>query len=278
MQIGIFAKTFSRPTLEGVLDAVISHGLGCVQFNLACAGLPSMPDQITPDVASRIRSATADREITIAALSGTFNMIHPDLEIRRDGLRRLREMACVCGRLGTSVISLCTGSRDEDDMWRYHPENSSAEAWRDLVVSIREALSFAADYDLTLAIEPETNNVVDSARKARRLLDEMATSRLKIIIDPANLFRVGEMPRIQEVFDDAFELLGGDIVIAHAKDFVEEDGAIRHVAAGRGALDYDYYATWLRKIKFDGAMILHGLVEQEISGCLTFLRRKVAAP
>ncbi len=278
MQIGIFAKTFPRPTLEGVLDAVISHGLRCVQFNLACAGLPSMPDQIAPDMASRIRSATADREITIAALSGTFNMIHPDLEIRRDGLRRLRELASVCGRLGTSVISLCTGSRDAEDMWRHHPENSSAEAWRDLVVSIREALSFAAEYDLTLAIEPETNNVVNSARKARRLLDEMATSRLKIIIDPANLFRVGELSRMKEVFDDAFELLGGDIVIAHAKDFVEEDGGIRHVAAGSGALDYDYYATWLRKIKFDGAMILHGLVEEEISGCLTFLQRNVAAP
>jgi hypothetical protein len=33
MQIGIFAKTFVRPTLAATLDAVVEHGIGCVQFN-----------------------------------------------------------------------------------------------------------------------------------------------------------------------------------------------------------------------------------------------------
>lgn len=48
MQSGIFAKTFahSNSTLEETLDAVVEHGLHCVQFNLAVAGLPTMPDQI----------------------------------------------------------------------------------------------------------------------------------------------------------------------------------------------------------------------------------------
>ena len=48
MRLGIFAKTFSRPTVEGVFDAVREHGLNCVQFNMACAGLPSLPDHIAP--------------------------------------------------------------------------------------------------------------------------------------------------------------------------------------------------------------------------------------
>ncbi len=41
MQIGIFAKTFVRPTLEATLDAVVAHDLHCLQFNMACAGLAS---------------------------------------------------------------------------------------------------------------------------------------------------------------------------------------------------------------------------------------------
>ena len=40
MNVGIFAKTFARPSLEATLDAVRAHDLDCVQFNLACAGLP----------------------------------------------------------------------------------------------------------------------------------------------------------------------------------------------------------------------------------------------
>jgi sugar phosphate isomerase/epimerase len=276
MHLGIFAKTFNRPTLEEVLDAVASHGLRTVQFNFACAGLPSMPERIEPELAERIRSALMSRQISISAISGTFNIIHPIPEIRRDGLSRLRELASFCGPIGASVITLCTGTRDPDDMWRHHAENDSPEAWRDLTASLHEALTFAEEHDATFGIEPETNNVVDSAKKARRLLDEMRTSRLKIVMDPANLFRAGELHRMRDVLDEAFELLGRDIVIAHAKDLVE-DGGLCHVAAGKGSLDYDHYVTWLRKINFKGAVILHGLAEEEVSGCVDFLRQKFAS-
>ena len=46
MQIGIMARTFIRPTLEKTLDAVVAHGIHCVQFNFTCTGLPEMPDHI----------------------------------------------------------------------------------------------------------------------------------------------------------------------------------------------------------------------------------------
>ena len=44
MQLGIFAKTFTRPTFEESLDAVVEHGLKQVQFNLSTAGLPTLPE------------------------------------------------------------------------------------------------------------------------------------------------------------------------------------------------------------------------------------------
>src|SRR4249920_3475731 len=93
---GIFAKTFARPSIEKVFDAVAGHGVACVQFNLSSAGLPTLPDAVDPALVERIRRAASDRSIAIAALSGTFNMIHPDLQHRRDGLRRLAILAGVC--------------------------------------------------------------------------------------------------------------------------------------------------------------------------------------
>jgi len=56
MQIGIFAKTFVRSTLEATLDAVVGHGIGYVQFNMACAGLPSMPEHIDTTLIAEICS------------------------------------------------------------------------------------------------------------------------------------------------------------------------------------------------------------------------------
>src|SRR5688572_22949129 len=143
MQPGIFAKTFVRPTVEEVFDAVARHGLRCVQFNFACAGLPSLPEEIDPPLATRIRKAASERRIGIAAISSTFNMIHPDVKERRDGLRRLNVIAGRCGEVGASLLTLCTGTRDPQNMWRSHPDNDSTEAWRDLLVTMKKALTIA---------------------------------------------------------------------------------------------------------------------------------------
>lgn len=274
MQIGIFAKTFIRPTLEETLDAVKAYGLGCVQFNMVCAGLPSMPDRIKVEHCDAIRREMSSRDVTMAAVSGTFNMIHPDIQNRRTGLRRLRELASVCNRLGTSVITLCTGTRDPENMWRRHPENDSPQAWKDLITSTREALQIAEEHGVTLAIEPEVSNVVDSAGNGRRLLDEMQSPYLKVVMDAANIFHTGELPRMREILDEAFALLGEYIVIAHAKD-LSRDGEAGDVPAGLGVLDYDYYLSLLHKTGFDGPLILHGLAEAEVQESVDFLRGKL---
>jgi sugar phosphate isomerase/epimerase len=273
--IGIFAKTFSRPTLEENLDAVRSHGLSVVQYNLACAGLPSLPEQIEPALAQQIATAAASRRITIAAVSGTFNMIDP-IRVRRDaGMRRLRQLAGACALLGTKIITLCTGTRDPDDMWRGHQGNRSPDAWADLLTAMEQALAIAEEHDLWVAVEPETANVVDSPARARRLLDELDSPRVKIIIDPANLFHGEDLPHQRAILDAAFDLLGPDIVLAHAKDVRVVDGIVHHVAAGTGVLDYQHYLALLRHLPVP--LIVHGLAETEVEGALAFLRRALAA-
>jgi len=273
--IGIFAKTFVRPTLEENLDAVADHGLSVVQYNLACAGLPSLPERIEPRLARQIAAAAASRGITLAAVSGTFNMIDPIRERRDAGLRRLDELAGACALLGTRIITLCTGTRDPDDMWRGHPANGRPDAWAELLTAMEQALAIAEEHDLWLAVEPETANVVDSSAKARRLLDELRSPRLKVIIDPANLFHVEDLPRQRAVLEAAFDLLGPDIVLAHAKDIRVVGGTVHHVAAGTGVLDYPHYLTLLRHIPVP--LIVHGLAETAVAGALTFLRRALAA-
>jgi sugar phosphate isomerase/epimerase len=101
-------------------------------------------------------------------------MIHPDAAQRLLGFKRLALLCGACREIGTEVITLCTGTRDPDNMWRRHPDNDSAEAWQDLVATMSRALSIADEEEVTLAVEPEVSNVIDSAVKARRLIEEMA--------------------------------------------------------------------------------------------------------
>lgn len=272
MRLGIFARTFSRPTVEGVLDAVKEHGLDCVQFNMACAGLPSLPDYIASSLVTHIHDASMSRGIEIAAVSGTYNMIHPDPEVRQAGLRRLKVLAAACRGMGTSVITLCTGTRDPEDMWRWHPENASSQAWSDLLLSMDAAVRIAEKEQVTLTFEPESANVVSTAAKGHALLSAMQSPRLKVVIDPANLIDPGDEHRMSQVLDEAFDLLGEHIAIAHAKDR-SSDGTFK--AAGEGILDYDQYVRLLRAAAFDGPLILHGLTERRVDAALQFLRGKL---
>jgi len=275
MQLGLFARTFARPTVEEVFAAVARLHLRCVQFNFSCAGLPGLPEAVPAELADRIHGAADERRISIGAVSGTFNMIHPNVRLRRDGLRKLEVLAGACARLGTRVITLCTGTRDPENMWRGHADNGSLEAWRDLRVSLTKALTIANKHDLTLGIEPETGNVVDSADKGRRLLDEMKSPRLKIIMDPANLFHPGDLPRQREILEGAFDVLGGDLVLAHAKELAA-DGHAAGLAIGTGVLDWDLYLALLRGVGFGGPLILHGFEEADAAASVRFLREKLA--
>lgn len=276
MQIGIFEKVFRRPTLAETLDAVQGHGLQAVQFDLVSAGLPTMPEQIDPEQVAAIRTAFAARGITIAAISGTFNIIHPNHQVRRDGMRRLRVLAAACAGLGTSTITLSTGTRNAENMWHHHPDNGTTEAWQETVAAMSTIAAIGEEFDLAMAFEPEVSNVVDSAQKARRLIDEVGSKHIKVVIDGANLFHTGELPRMAEILDEAFALLGDDIVLAHAKD-LNQDGEAGNLPAGQGLLDYDRYVRLLDQVGYQGALVLHGLGEQQVDACVSFLRTKLAA-
>jgi sugar phosphate isomerase/epimerase len=272
----LIATTFTTGTLEERLDAVQASGLATMQMSMVCAGLAEMPDQIPAELPGRIRREAAARGLGIASVTGTFNMCHPDAEQRRAGVRRLRVLAEACAPMGTSFIHICTGTRNPSSMWRPHPDNGSAEAWRDMAACVREATDIARQAKVVLAFEPEMSNVVDSARKARRLLDEIASPHLKVTIDPANLFHTGELPRMKEILDEAFALLGKDMVLAHAKD-LDRDGEAGHKPAGQGVLDYDRYLALLRKYDYPGPLLLHGLSAAQVPECLAFVRSKMAS-
>ena len=273
MELGIFSKAFQRETVEQTFEAVRGHGLSCVQFNWETAGLPGMPDSISRELCTRVREAAAESGISIAAVSGTFNIIHPHTDERRREFQRLRQIIGSCQHLGTSVVTLCTGTRNADYLWGYHPDNASPQAWKEGVASLKEAAGYAEEFCVDLALEPEISNVVDSAVKARHMLDEVGSPRLNIVMDGANIFHEGELPRMDEMLREAFALLGTDTVLAHGKD-LERDGEAGNLAAGTGALNYELYLNLLETLDPGVPLILHGLAEEQVAQSVAFIRSR----
>jgi sugar phosphate isomerase/epimerase len=273
--LGLLSPEFPSASLAENLDAMAATGAVEVQFDLISAVGETFPAELSPASVEAIREGFRQRKLRLAALSGTYNMIDPDLQARKAGAEGLKRVIALAPKLGTQVVTLCTGSRDRQSMWQRHEENDAPEAWADLLVEVERAVAVAESHGVTLGVEPEIGNTINSVHKARRLLDEIKSVHLKIVMDGANIFQRGQLPKMQKVLEEAFELLGSDIALAHAKD-LERDGEAGHLAAGRGRLDYPYYLELMKKSGFDGAIILHALASTEAKDRLAFVRQ--AAP
>ena len=264
MKLGLITGEIKRDTVEEVFFAIRGYGINDVQFTYESVVNEELPSDISTELTKRVFRAAKTNGITIGAVNGTFNMVHPDPAIRDDGIKRFYEIVKSCKGLGCPMITLCTGSRDTLNKWRWHNDNSLPDAWEDLLRTTERILPVAEDYGVILGVESEAANVVNTPEKARLYLDTMASKRLKIIMDPANLFQIGDakLKNVRSILDNAFDLLGNDIVAAHGKDILSGD-EIAFTSAGRGIIDFNYFIDLLQKAGYSGSIILHGIKTED---------------
>jgi sugar phosphate isomerase/epimerase len=260
MRLGIFAKTFAGSDPRTVLTAARDAGFAAVQYNMACSGLPAMPDTLPVAAVAAIAAAARQTGVAIAAVSGTYNMIHPDPAVRATGLRRLGLLIEAAPAMGTGMITLCTGTRHAADQWQHHPDNTSPAAWRDLLDEMAKACLMAEAAGLRLGIEPELANVIDSAARARVLIDTLQSPALAIVLDPANLFETATLATQRDLISRAVDLLADRIIMAHAKD---RTAGGRFCTVGQGIIDFPHFLGRLATVGFDGDLVTHGLTAPE---------------
>lgn len=260
MRIGIFAKTFPGSTPGMVMQAAVGAGFRSVQYNMACSGMSALPEHISTDAAQAVNAASKASGAAIAAVSATYNMIHPDLQIRQSGRRSFECIAAKARMMGAQLLTVCSGSCDPDDQWRHHPGNAGADAWGEMLREFEQLIRIADQHDIRIGVEPELGNVVSSAAKAAELISAMKSDRIRIVLDAANLFEIANASEQRRIIEEAIDRLGPFIEIAHAKDR-NPDGSF--AAAGKGVIDFRHYLASLKAAGFAGDLITHGLSAQE---------------
>ena len=297
LELGIFAKTFQKASIEEVFDAIASSGVTATQWNWACVpGFSSLPEAVPVPVTRAVARAASQEGVRICAVSATFNIIQP--AAFETGLSRLPALAKAARAIGCDLLTLCTGTRHPIDMWTYHPDNRSRESWERMMAALQQVIRAVKPYGVRLAIEPETANVVCDARSAELVLGELGADveSVYIVLDAANLYRPPVDPRMNyAIIDDAVQRLGEHISLAHAKDvadprittpFNPPPNHFTHVAAGTGILAYDRYVAALTRTAAARAalktgrrlpLLLHGLSEQEVPASVAYLRNELSA-
>ncbi len=273
--LGVMVREVNRLSLEERLERIHGMGFECAQLNMNVLGMDTVPGELPPGKAGEIGATFWAFGLTLAAVSGTFNTAHPDETVRKAGIAGIQLLCEAAEDMDTQIITLSTGTRNAEDMWKHHPDNDSHEAWVVMLDTFRQLAKIAEKYDVTLAFESEVTNIVNTAEKAARLLDETGSDHLKVVMDPANFLFPNDLPRQLEIFEDAFSRLGEHIVLAHAKDLGDYDAEtekLSRVPVGKGKLDYPGYIKLLKQSGYQGPIIIHHLKEEEMPGCRDFIR------
>jgi sugar phosphate isomerase/epimerase len=244
-RLGIFARTFPRETPQAVAAEVQQAGFAMAHWNFMALGRPTLADGVDDETFAGVRASFEAVGVAIPSVSVTYNVVHPDKERRERDTAAAVELIGRIPSLGADVATLCSGTRDPENMWRSHPDNARPDAWSDLRATLDVLLEAAATAGIRLGIEPEPGNTVANASVAARLLDELGPDApIGVIFDPANLLSPATIPQQEEVLTDAIDMLGARIIGVHAKDVVESG----YSAAGAGMMDYHLVFRLLSRI------------------------------
>ena len=278
MRIGMLTCELAGRTPQELMDSIAGYGFTCVQLTLSSF----YDDDVTLDfdapMARRLAELARKRGISIPAVNGTFNMAHADKNVRSTGLKGLARIASLCGDLGCGLVTLCTGSRN-DNMWEWHRDNDTRQAWDDMIQTVKGAVEIANDHGVCLGVEIEQSNVVNSVDAAVRLFREVDDPCLVIVLDGANLLTSGDFTpeEVRTAIKEVFDKLGGRIGLAHGKD-IKKGRGISFTSAGKGIVDFDYMLRLLRGNGYDGPMILHGIKDEaDFPGAFSFMKERIVS-
>ena len=244
-RLGIFARTFPRRQAVDVAAAVSAAGYALAHWNFAALGKPTLATGVEEDRFDMVRQAFDDVGIAIPSVSATFNIAHPDATIVATGVRSACRLISLVPRLGATVVTICTGTRDAENMWRSHPDNREPRSWAAMRAGLDPLLEAAAAAGITIGVEPEAGNILADADAAARLLRELGPEApVGIVLDPANLLDPSTVTNQRKVIAHALDLFSDRIVGIQAKDVVTSG----YSAAGAGMLDYPDLLDQLREL------------------------------
>jgi len=274
VKIGVLTSEFTKSgpmPAEALFAKIKRFGFGAAQLSFssvsemeyASNGQYEIPGEISDCAICVIAGASKRHDVPITVCSGTFNMAHPDALVRGEGIKRFELLAKSAKQLGCGMVSLCSGTRCESHLWTFHKDNDTKEAWEAMIGTMKKAAKIAESHGIVAAVETEMANIVNSPEKARKMMDETNSPNIKMIMDCANLFPAGKAKKenVHGIMRHAFELFGGEAVIAHGKDIAESEG-IKFCPTGEGIVDFGLFFELLGQYGYKGDMLLHGIYDE----------------
>lgn len=249
MQLGIRLHDVAGATLEEKLANAKAQGFACghVALSKVISQYSVADSALTPGLAMYIKKQFSKYDLDIAVLGNYLNLANPDPQKLAAIQKRYMTHIRFAALLGCGVVGTETGAPNEE--YRYEPACRSEEALDTFITNLKPVVRYAENMGVIIAIEPVIRHIVYNPKRARQVLDAIASPNLQIILDPVNLLDERNAADHRRIIQEAIELLGEDVAVVHLKDFKVQDGKLLSMGAGMGEMDYTGLMRFIKKEK-----------------------------
>lgn len=249
MQFGIRLHDAVQAPVEERLKIVKEQGFTCAHVALSkvISENSVAPEALTPGYAMYLRRLFDKYELDCAVLGCYLNLATPDAAQLKAAQEKYMANIRFAAHLGAGVVGTETGAPNVE--YKFEEACWNEESLQIFIRNLRPVVKYAEEMGGLVAIEPVVRHIVCNPVRARRVLDEIGSPNLRIILDPVNLLEIYNYEKQDEIIDEAIELLGKDVAVLHVKDFAITDGRLVSVPVGQGQCHWDRIMPYMKKEK-----------------------------
>lgn len=249
MNIGIRLHDTRPGTLRERLHYAKEQGFSCAHIALSKAlddfSMADAPHLLTDEKAQSILSDLKAENMDCAVLGCYLNLADPDEDSRKRTQEIYRAHLRFAPRIHAGVVGTESPANPLSRFER--PCYESEEAFRLFMDSLRVVVRYAEEADALLAVEPVWSHIVSTPERAQRMLDEIRSDHLMIILDAINLISPMDARDPYPLLEEAMRRLGDRVRVLHMKDYTIRDGKVLSGACGTGVMRYETLLRFARE-------------------------------
>ena len=240
MNIGIRLHDTKPGTLRERLSYAAEQGFTCVQLAMSKAvpgfQMGDAPELLTKELAVEVREELARAGITCAVLGCYLKLACRDEE----EAARVQEIYKAHLRFAKWIGAGCVGTETPP---AEGPEGEACRTeanYRLFLERVKPVVREAEKLGVPLAIEPVCSHIIHNATLAGRMLEDLRSDRISIILDAVNLIDSEHTGEADCLVRDAAGRLGDRVCVLHMKDFIPQPDKPRPRPApcGQGQMRY----------------------------------------
>ena len=279
VNFGVLSVAFGETTYQELARKISRNQFDATHLELnLVTDIDHRPGKLSTGVANLIAEEFERAGVRIPVLGCYVNLIDVDVDKRKIHIQQLKDHLKFARDFGASAVTTETGTANRNSPWEHHPDNQNEANWKLLKQVVEDVLEVAEKFGVSLGLEGYYNNVINTPERMERMIEEVKSPNLGIVMDPCNYIHAKLADQQQAVMHDAFSRLGDRILIAHAKDIIfksidtsEEHKEIQP-AAGTGILDYLTYMNLLHTAKPHIKIYIEHLTEAQMPSSIAYVR------